>query len=65
MNLLDLLRKLGVLRWGAKGYSYKNGQEIPAESLMDDVYNAQKDLLTGKSAGAGKADMAAPSAKSD
>jgi len=62
---MDLLRKLGVLRWGAKGYSYKNGKEIPAEALMDDVYDAQKDLLTGKSAGAPKENMADPSAKGE
>jgi len=65
MNLLDMLRKLGVLRWGTKGYSYKSGKEIPAESLMDDVYDAQKDLLIGKSAGAPKEGTADPCAKGE
>jgi hypothetical protein len=49
MNLLDLLRKLGILRSGAVAATYKTGAERPAELMMDDVYDANKDLVGGDS----------------
>lgn len=47
MNLLDLLRKLGILRSGAIAATYKTGAERPAELMMDGVYDAKKDLVGG------------------
>lgn len=47
MNLLELLRKLGILRFGATAATYKSGTERPAELMMDDVYDAKKDLVGG------------------
>lgn len=44
--LLRLLAKLGVLRYGAKSYTYTSGRDRPAESLMPDVLNAERDLTT-------------------
>lgn len=47
MGLVGLLRKLGVLRYGATAGTYKNGAERPTELMMDDVYDAEKDLVAG------------------
>ena len=44
MKLLDLLRKLGILRFGTKTGTYHNMKEMPDEFFMDDVCNAEKDL---------------------
>lgn len=46
--MLDLLRKLGIVRWGATAGTYTSGKDRPAELLMDDVYDAKKDLVGGK-----------------
>ncbi len=46
MTLLDVLAKLGILRFGTKKAVYKSGVDRPAELLMDDVYNADRDLTT-------------------
>ena len=46
MNILELLSKLGILRYGAKKGAYKSGKDMPGELLMDDVYNAERDLTT-------------------
>ncbi|MHC1743216.1 MAG: hypothetical protein AB9873_09330 [Syntrophobacteraceae bacterium] len=48
MKLLDLLRKLGILRYGATAGVYHNAQERPMAFAMDDVYDEQKDLSGGK-----------------
>ena len=45
MDWIALLRKLGILRWGAKSGTYTSGKETPAEFLMDGVYDAEKDLI--------------------
>ncbi len=45
-SLLRLLAKLGILRSGAKSYTYTSGRDRPAESLMNDVYDAERDLTT-------------------
>ncbi len=45
MNLLDLLRKLGILRFGGTAATYKSGADRPTELMMDDVYDAKKDLV--------------------
>jgi hypothetical protein len=47
MGLLDLLRKLGILRYGATAGTYRDGAERPTELMMDDVYDAKKDLVAG------------------
>lgn len=46
MNILTLLSKLGILRYGTKKAVYKSGADRPSEFLMDDVYNAERDLTT-------------------
>ena len=48
MKFLDLLAKLGILRYGTKAATYDSGTERPTELLMDDVYNADRDLTTAK-----------------
>ena len=48
MKFLDLLAKLGILRYGTKAAVYHSGTERPAELMMDDVYNAERDLTTKK-----------------
>ena len=44
--LLRVLAKIGILRYGAKSYTYTSGRDRPAESLMNDVLNAERDLTT-------------------
>lgn len=46
MKILDLLAKLGILRVGVKAGTYRSGTERPAEFMMDDVYDADRDLTT-------------------
>lgn len=48
MTFLDTLRKLGIFRYGAKAGTYTSGTDRPAEFMLDDVYNADKDLITRK-----------------
>gem|GEM_PF-3159594 len=45
-QLILILRKIGVLRYGVKSYKYTSAKDMPAEALFDDVYDAEKDLLT-------------------
>jgi energy-coupling factor transporter transmembrane protein EcfT len=45
MNIMDTLRKLDVFRSGSVSGTYKNAKERPTELMMDDVYNAKKDLV--------------------
>ena len=49
MDIIGWLRKLGILRYGNKSYTYTSGKAMPAEALMDDVYDAKKDLVTDDS----------------
>lgn len=44
--LLRVLSKLGILRYGTRSYTYTSGRDRPAESLMNDVFNAERDLTT-------------------
>jgi uncharacterized membrane protein len=46
MKIMDLLRKLGIVRYGTKSATYTSAKDMPAEFLMEDVYNAEKDLTT-------------------
>ncbi|MFO7536319.1 MAG: hypothetical protein R6X19_11695 [Kiritimatiellia bacterium] len=48
MSLLDILRKLGILRYGATKATYTNATERPTELMMDGVFNADKDLINAK-----------------
>lgn len=49
MKILDVLRKLGILRYGAKAAVYRDAAARPTEFQMDDVFNAEKDMVTKKS----------------
>jgi len=46
MDIIGWLRKLGILRYGTKSYNYTSGKDMPAEALIDDVYDAKTDLTT-------------------
>jgi len=46
MGIVELLRKLGILRFGTKKYKFTSGKDIPAEALLDDVYDEEKDLVS-------------------
>lgn len=46
MALSNLLRKLGVIRYGVKAGTYTSSKDIPAEFLTDEVLSAEKDLTT-------------------
>ena len=45
MKFLDVLRKLGILRYGTKAATYTSMKDRPAEFFMDGVFNADKDLV--------------------
>ena len=46
MKILDLLAKLGILRFGAKTGVYHSARDRPVEFMMDDVMSAKRDLVT-------------------
>ena len=48
MRLLDLLSKLGILRFGTKKAVYHSAKDMPAEFLMNDVFDAERDLTTAQ-----------------
>lgn len=50
MKLLDLLRKLGILRFGSEGGVYTNAAERPTSLQMDGVFDSKKDLVKPPSA---------------
>ena len=45
MKVRDVLRKLGIWRYGTKTATYTGMTDRPAEFMMDGVFNAEKDLL--------------------
>ena len=45
MKLIDWLRKLGILRFGAEAGVYRNAKERPMSFQMDDVFNSEKDVI--------------------
>jgi hypothetical protein len=45
MKIMDLLRKLGIVRYGAKSATYTGMKDRPAEFYMEGVFNAEKDLV--------------------
>lgn len=44
-KFVDILRKLGILRFGKTAATYTNAVDRPTELQMDDVYDAKKDLI--------------------
>jgi hypothetical protein len=45
MKLIDWLRKLGILRFGAEGGVYRNAKERPLSFQMDGVFDSEKDVI--------------------
>ena len=45
MKFLDILSKLGILRFGTKTGTFHGMKDMPDEFFMDDIANAEKDLL--------------------
>jgi hypothetical protein len=45
MKLIDWLRRLGILRFGAEGGVYRNAKERPISFQMDGVFNSEKDVI--------------------
>jgi hypothetical protein len=45
MKIVDVLRKLGILRYGVKTGTYTGMKDRPAEFFMEGVFNAEKDLV--------------------
>ena len=45
MKMVEWLRKLGILRYGVKSGTYTSAKDMPPELFMEDVYDAQKDLV--------------------
>lgn len=46
MKIIDVLKKLNLIRFGTVKGTYKTGAERPTELMMDDVMNAKTDLVT-------------------
>ncbi|MDZ7616315.1 MAG: hypothetical protein U1E05_04880 [Patescibacteria group bacterium] len=56
MSLIDWLRKLGILRFGAEGAVYHNAKERPLSMQQPGVFNSEKDVFHfGKKPEAGEA----------
>jgi len=52
MNLIDWLRKLGILRFGAEAGVYHNAKERPLSLQQDGIFNSEKDVIAlGKRSG--------------
>lgn len=47
MKLIDTLRKLGILRYGTAAGTYTSAKDAPTELMLDDVFDARKDLVGG------------------
>ena len=45
MKLIDWLRKLGILRFGAEAGVYRNAKDRPMSLQMDGVFNTEKDVI--------------------
>ena len=45
MTVMQWLRKLGIFRSGSCSGTYTSGRDRPAELLLDDVFDAKKDLI--------------------
>jgi hypothetical protein len=47
VKILNLLAKLGILRYGATAAIYRTGKDRPSEFMMPGVANAKRDIVTG------------------
>jgi hypothetical protein len=47
-KVINTLRKTGVLRYGTKKGTYTSTKNMPTELFMDNVYDADKDLINKK-----------------
>ena len=45
-QILLVLRKLGILRYGAQAGVYTSAADRPSSLMMDGVYDEKKDLVT-------------------
>lgn len=45
MRLLDWLRKLGIVRFGAEASVYRDATQRPASLQMDGVFDSEKDVI--------------------
>jgi hypothetical protein len=45
MNLIEWLRKLGILRFGGVAKVYHNAKDRPVSFQMHGVYDEEKDLV--------------------
>lgn len=50
MKFLDVLAKLGILRYGATAATYRSATERPIELQDSDVFDAKRDLTTKEDA---------------
>ncbi len=60
MKFLDLLAKLGILRYGAKAAVYRSAKDRPAEFMMDGVFNAERDLVNSPKPGKAETKVTPP-----
>jgi hypothetical protein len=45
MKLIDWLRRLGILRFGAEAGVYRNAKDRPMSFQMDGVFSSEKDVI--------------------
>jgi hypothetical protein len=45
VKLIEWLRKLGILRFGAEAGVYRNAAERPTSFMMDGVFDSEKDVV--------------------
>ncbi|MCB9359234.1 hypothetical protein H6503_04845 [Candidatus Woesearchaeota archaeon] len=48
MGFIDILRKIGILRFGKSASTYKDSKQRPLEFQQSDVYDENKDLIGKK-----------------
>jgi hypothetical protein len=46
MKLIDWLRTLGILRFGAEAGVYRDAKERPMMFQMDEAFNSEKDVIS-------------------
>lgn len=45
MGVMDVLRKLGIFRYGAESAVYRNAKERPLSLQQEGVFNSEKDVI--------------------
>ncbi|MDD4101439.1 MAG: hypothetical protein PHU80_02255 [Kiritimatiellae bacterium] len=56
MNIINILRKLGIIRYGAESAVYRNAKERPLSLQQEGVFNSEKDVInSAPSSGQAKA----------